>query len=98
MPPGRGRADRLRRTAQGSVLGATVGGLGLSGQKILREDEQGDTHQSQGHASLTIAGDLQGAGDLKMLRPAQAHPGSQVGVIRILENADQCERRYNLKH
>jgi hypothetical protein len=59
----------------------TRGLFGLSGvqlliQKILRQDEQGDTHEGEGLSPLAISRELEGAGGLQMLGPTQSHAAS----------------------
>jgi hypothetical protein len=46
-------------------------------EQILQQQQQTDAHQPQRLAALFLAGQLNQAGCLKMLRPAQAHQSSR---------------------
>jgi hypothetical protein len=50
---------------------AVVGVLGFQSQQIPRQQQEGDAHQSQGCAAFLRACQLQGAGGLQMLGPAE---------------------------
>jgi hypothetical protein len=61
---------------------------GLFGfQKVFGQDQQRHPHQGQGHALMGFTGQLQGAGGLQVLGPAQPH-------LRTRSNVDKDVGKY----